>query len=84
MVIVIAGVVCSGLMMGERPAHGRTAGMLKGPYMCVGDADERMIDAELYEIDVFKKGISDDVFVHSDASCDILDADSAARYILDV
>ncbi|HBG3382913.1 TPA: ATP-binding protein, partial [Clostridioides difficile] len=64
--IVVAHI--RGLMMGERPAYRRTSGMLKGSYVRVGDADEHMTDAELYEIDAFKKGVSDDVSVHPDAS----------------
>lgn len=79
--IVVAHI--RGLMMGERPAYRRTSGMLKGSYVRVGDADERMTDAELYEIDAFKKGVSDDASVHPDASRGMLDADSMARYILD-
>lgn len=79
--IVVAHI--RGLMMGERPAYRRTSGMLKGSYVRVGDADEHMTDAELYEIDAFKKGVSDDVSVHPDASRGMLDVDSTARYVLD-
>lgn len=78
--VVVAYV--QGLAMGERPAYRRTAGILRGSFVRVGDSDERMTDAELYEIDAFKKGVADDASAHPDATRAMLDENALARYVL--
>lgn len=68
----VVAVHVDGLLMGSRPAYRTTAGISKGSYVRVGDQDQHMTQAELYEIESFRNGARSDVSVSAEAELEML------------
>lgn len=79
---VVVAAYIEGRPMSERPVYRLKAGMTKGAYVRLGDADKRMTPSELYEIEVFKNGKRDDVSVSPEASLDLLDEDLVSSFVV--
>ena len=69
--VVVAAFV-EGRPMSERPVYRRSAGISKGSFTRIGDADKHMTQVELYEIESFKNGTRDDQSTNPDATEDML------------
>ncbi|WP_080800728.1 ATP-binding protein [Arabiibacter massiliensis] len=79
---VIVAAYIEGRPMSERPVYRLKAGMTKGSYVRLGDADKHMTPSELYEIEVFKNGKRDDVSVSPEASLNMLDEDLVSSFVV--
>ncbi len=69
----VVGVRIVGQPRSLRPVYRRSAGINKGSYVRVGDADVRMSDIELYDIFSFKNSRHEDSAVPEESSRELLD-----------
>lgn len=65
----------------DKPVYYSGAGIQKGSYIRVGDADIRMTDKEIYSLIAFKNNIHDDLRVVQRADMIDLDSDKIDEYI---
>lgn len=79
--VVLVGAYIPGQLMGSRPVYRRTAGITKGTYVRVGDADAKMNANELYEIEAFKSGARDDVSTSSVSTHEMLDSNLVSFFV---
>ena len=79
---VVVAAYIEGRPMSERPVYRLKAGITKGAFVRLGDADKRMTPSELYEIEAFKNGKRDDVSVSPEASLSLLDEELVSSFIL--
>lgn len=79
---VVVSAYIAGRPVHERPVYRASAGMARGSFVRVGDADIRMTDGELYELEAFKNRYRDDVSVSPLATGDMLDEDAVAAFMV--
>ncbi|MFI3164459.1 MAG: ATP-binding protein [Bacillota bacterium] len=79
-------VVCEvpSVEIGLRPVYYKGAGKIKGSYVRVGEADEKMNDYEIYSYEAYKKRTKDDLRVLENSSAAIFDDLSVQNYLLKV
>jgi len=77
---ILVGAYIPGQLMGSRPVYRRTAGVTRGTYVRVGDADAKMNANELYEIEAFKSGARDDVSTTPVSTREMLDSDLVSSF----
>ena len=65
----------------EKPCYYTGAGLQKGSYIRVGDADEPMTSYEIYNINAYRNRIQDDIRPVERATLDDLDMDVVNKYI---
>lgn len=65
----------------QKPCYYKNAGLSKGSYTRVGDADELMTDYEIYSIQSYKDGIQEDLRPIKRASLDDLDNEKINLYL---
>ena len=79
--VTVVGAYIEGLLMNQRPCYRKTQGIIGGSYVLVGDQDQRMPAAMLYEIEAFKKGARDDAAASEEAELSMLDPVRVSQYV---
>ena len=64
----------------QKPCYYKNAGLSKGAYIRVGDADELMTEYEIYSLQSYKDGIEEDLRPIKRASYDDLDKEKIKLY----
>lgn len=70
--------------IGLRPVYYKGAGKIKGAYVRVGEADEKMNDYEIYSYEAYKKRTKDDLRILENKGVNILDELSVQNYLIKV
>lgn len=65
----------------QKPCYYKNAGMSKGSYIRIGDADELMTEYEIYSIQSYKDGIQEDLRPIKRATLDDLDDEKINLYL---
>lgn len=78
--VVICSAEIPAVDISERPCYYKGAGMTRGSFVRVGDADLPMTDYELYSYEAFRKHVRDDERPVRRASVDSLDPEALAKY----
>lgn len=65
----------------QKPCYYKNAGMSKGAYIRIGDADELMTEYEIYSIQSYKDGIQEDLRPIKRATLDDLDDEKINLYL---
>lgn len=65
----------------QKPCYYKNAGMSKGSYIRIGDADELMTEYEIYSIQSYKDGIQEDLRPIKRATFDDLDDEKINLYL---
>ena len=65
----------------QKPCYYKNAGLSKGAYIRVGDADELMTEYEIYSLQSYKDGIEEDLRPIKRASYDDLDKEKIKLYL---
>ncbi len=65
----------------DKPVYYSGAGIQKGSYIRVGDADIRMTDSEIYSLIAFKNNIHDELSIVNRAAMLDLDMEKVEEYV---
>ncbi|MBQ9115282.1 MAG: putative DNA binding domain-containing protein [Clostridia bacterium] len=68
----------------QRPVYYKGAGVMKGSYIRVGDADEPMSEYEVYSYDAFKRHAKDDLRPCEGATMEHLDESLLYQYLVNL
>jgi ATP-dependent DNA helicase RecG len=68
----------------ERPVYYKGAGRVKGSYVRVGEADERMSEYEIYSFDAYRKRVQDDRKIVPEARLSLFNVERLEDYMKSV
>ena len=78
---VVVSAEIPGVEFSLRPVYYKGVGIVKGSYVRVGEADERMSPYEVYSYDAFRRGIHDDKRKVEEAGLSFLDEELLRTYL---
>ena len=81
---IVVSAEIPGVDISERPVFYKGRGRIKGSFIRVGEADERMSEAEVYKYEAFKKGLRDDLRIVNEMDASTFNKELLSEYLKSV